>query len=141
MYIIFVEGYDVIDAEFLKLEHVLNTLKKFTVIKTCEIHYINDDTGKIKIFNLESGADILGAFNELVDRVKIVSYKIYFEKYFVFHFLDDENVIRDVWNLGGIRIHSDYTLILSFERLMEELLDFDDYRKRFANIEGKKGLE
>ena len=130
-----------IDNEYMKLGHVLDTLKKFTVIKKCEIHYINDETGKIKIFILEDNSDILATFDEFSDKVKIVSYKIYFEKYFIFHFLDDEVTTHDVWNLGGIKIDSDYTLILSFERLMEELSDFDDYRIRIAPFEGRKGLE
>jgi len=130
-----------IDEEYIKLEHVLDTLKNFTVIKKCEICYINDDTEKVKIMVFEDVSDILTIFNELVDKTKIVSYKIYFEKYFVYHFLDDEFEKHDVWNLGGIKIHSDYTLILSFERLMEELFDFNNFRIRMTPIEGKKGLE
>lgn len=130
-----------IDDEYLKLEHVLDKLNNFTIIKKCVICYVNDDSEKEKKLVLEDNPDVLLIFDELADKVKIVSYQLYFEKYFVFHFLDDETESHDVWNLGGIRIDSDYTLILSFERLIEELSDFDDYRTRMAYFEGKKGLE
>jgi len=124
--------------EYRKLEHIINLIEKRFTIKKIEIIYISNGGEEKRLF-LENNIDFLVSINELIEKLEISYYKIFFEKCFVSHYIYFEDKLSEIWNLGNVYVHSDYTLILSYDELIRELMDLNDFCARIEPFEHQKG--